>query len=430
MMRYGWRGAIAAVAVLGTVAPVRAAEGPAPVLAIARYTISTAAVPMSVGDMAPRSAPAAVSAQGTHLAYTEAAAESGQQTRALASPVWATVPHLEAARRLGLSGVESSLAMRASHPNGPGRAGTNVPGGPSVTAHADGMSALASASASVASVGGFAVAEELAGLSESTRDENAAVGRGVASVGRINVLGGLVALEGVLTRVKVVSDGVKAVIEGTTTVNRVTVDGHPVLLTSAGFVGLPAAAEERLAGLGLTIRVLERVDNIDGPGGSRSVGGVLIGYDSKAARTVLDARRADDRVAEAMPNAWATAADLLLANDQDVTLRFGQVAVHAAASPAAVVMGGAVSAPEGELLAPTADSPRNVSGSGDVTIDGDAEALAAGESTRFLTVADGVGIPVLLVGLALLTAMAMAVPLARLAQDAVETGSARRPDRF
>lgn len=414
-----------AVAAVGVVYPAGAADRSAPGLVLGGYSVSAAAVPMSLGDVSPKSAPAAVTSEAAHVAYTEAATESGQRSRALASPLWSALPETEAMQRLGIPGVESTLAMRAAHPGGPGRAGHHVAGGPAVAAAADGESAMASASASLASVGGLVLAEELAGLSESVREADTVVGRGQASIGRVQILGGLLVLEGVVTRVRVVSDGVKAVVEGNTTVNRVTVAGKPAALTSAGFIGLPEGLDEALTRLGITVRILETADAIDGPGGSRSVGGLMVRYDSKTARNTLDDRRVDDRITAAMPNQWGAFLAGVITNERDVTVRFGQVAVNAAASPEAAVPS-ALATPDGDVLARIGDQARLFEPGAGAYETAGGESVAASAPARIFRFAGGVGIPAILVALALLTALALAGPLSRIVQEAAESPSYRR----
>ena len=408
-----------AAAASAVAAPAGAATSPIPVgPALAAYTVSAAAVPMSLGDVRDRSSSAATTPDGTHVAYTEAATETGSRSRALASPFWSVSPNSDALRTLGVPGAESLVAVRASHPEGPGRAGTHLPGGPAVSASANGVNAIASAATSMATVAGFAVAEDLSGTSQSSKDDDGAVGRGLATVGKIQILGGLVSMEGVVTRVRVVSNGTRAVVEGNTTVNKVVVAGIPTSVTTEGFYKLPEPVAATLANMGLTVSLIQPADTIEGAGGSRSVGGVLVRYDSKVARMFLAQRALDDRILGLMPGRSAELIASLLGLQRDVTLRFGQVSVQAAATQA----GGAptvTAGPEGDVLGrvTASTSPVETDGPSFLSVDGD-EVAAAG-SPRFMKFAGGVGIPVMLVGLALLTALALALPLSRLVEEAV-----------
>ena len=420
VMRFGWRGVIAAAAAFGIAAPAGAATAPIPAgPSLSEYAVSTAAVPMSLGDLRAPSSTAATTANGTHVAYTEAATETGSRSRAMASPVWSVSPNSGAIQSLGVPGAESLVAVRARHPDGPNRAGTHVPGGPAVSASANGANAIASAAASMATVAGFAVAEELAGTSQSSKDDDdGAVGRGLATVGKVQILGGLISMEGVITRVKVVSNGTRAVVEGNTTVNKVVIAGIPTSLTAYGSPALPEPLKTGLADMGLTVSLIEPADTIEGAGGSRSVGGVLVRYDSKIGRMFLEERTLDNRLLNLLPDRGAQLTAALLGFQRDVTLRLGQVAVQAVATPAGAAPVGDVGG-EGEVLGRvTASSPEDVvDGPTFVTVDGD-EVAAAGQP-RFMKVAGGVGIPIVLVGLALLTALALALPLSRLVEEAV-----------
>lgn len=403
-------------AAAGAVTPALAADVRiAPPLA--QYSVATAAVPMSVIGANISGPP-----DPTHVAYTEARAETGGRSQAMASPVWTDFPGQRAAQRLHVPGADSLVAVRATHPDGPGRSATNLPGGPSAAATATGDAAFAAASASTSSVPGLAAADELAGQSQSSHDGDTVVGRGTATVGKLHVLGGLITIEGVLTRVRIVSDGVTAAVDGNTTVHRVVVAGAPASLTATGLGGLPAPIESMLADLGITVRLMEPADSISGGSGSRSVGGVLVHFDSTAARDVLDGRRAAQWATTAMPErlgAWVAG---LRDYDHDVTMRFGQVAVSAAVGGAqSVVPAGdqtARSGPPVSVLSGVDDSPLSVTPSA-VELAPDGE-IAAGSFQRFVDIAGGAGIPATLIALAIVTAIAFAVPLARVVEEAAE----------
>lgn len=400
----------------GAAAPAMAAGVRVP-QAIATYSVATAAVPMSVIG-----ARLTDSTHPTHVAYTEAASESGGRSAALASPVWTEFPGQRAADRLHVPGAASLVAVRATYPGGPDRSASNIPGGPSASATASVESAFAAASASAASVPGLAAADEMTGQSQAARDADKVVGRGTATVGKVHILGGLITLEGVLTRVRIVSDGVRAVVDGDTTVHRVVVAGVPASLTATGLRGLPAPVEQLLAQLGVTVRLVEPADSLAGGSGSRSVGGVHVRFDADAARQLLDGRRAAAWVAEATPERLAAWLGAMQEHGGDLTLRFGQVAVSAVADAPAAAMIAETTRQSGSGLAVLsgqnveAGEPAAVTANV-VPVDGE---IATGSIRRFVEIAGGAGIPATLIALAIVTALAFAVPLARVVEEAAE----------
>lgn len=404
-----------AVVAAGTAAPAVAAELKA-VAPLARYAVTTAAVPMSVIG-----ARITDSTYPTHVAYTEAQSESGGRSSALASPVWTDFPGQRVADRLHVPGAASLVAVRASYPGGPDRSASNVPGGPSATATATSEAAFAAASASTASVQGLAIADEMAGQSQAAGDGDNVVGRGTATVGKVHVLGGLITIEGVLTRVRIVSDGVRAVVDGDTTVHRVVVAGVPASLTATGLRGLPEPVEQLLAQLGVTVRLVEPADSLAGGSGSRSVGGVLVRFDSAAARQLFDGRRAPAWAAEATPEPLAAWLGAMQEHRGDVTLRFGQVAVSAVADAPAATMIAETTRQSGSALAVL--SGQDVAAGEPAAVAADVlpvDEVAAGSVRRFVEIAGGAGIPASLIALAIVTALAFAVPLARVVEEAAE----------
>jgi hypothetical protein len=133
-------------------------------------------------------------------------------------------------------------------------------------------------------------------------DPEGAVAMAEASSNDVALLGGLIKIDSVITRATARSDGVKGTVAGTTTVSGAEVAGTKVIIDNAGVhvadQNTSTAAQQQalnqvLNQAGVTMELAPPVDTHAGPKASRSLNGLLIRIKSETLEPIIAALPAE-----------------------------------------------------------------------------------------------------------------------------------------
>ena len=248
-----------------------------------------------------------------NFGYSESSLRSGPSAYGLGSILWpgqvvAALPpflQVEIERQSGqkFPAELPKYPIRAEsfHPQGPATASTDLG-----TMH---MSSTAKADAAEGvsylnrfSFPGIGSIGNQSSMSSSGFDPEGAVAMTEAAAGDISLLGGVIKIDSVVTRATARSDGAKATVAGATTVAGAEVAGQAVVIDSTGVhiadqgidaVAAQQAVNQALASAGISIELGAPVDTIEGPKGSRALGGVLIRAKTSTLEPLIAALPAD-----------------------------------------------------------------------------------------------------------------------------------------
>lgn len=307
------------------------------------------------------------------------------------------------------------------YPQGPTDANTEL-GGSRMTAQAREQFAEAAAHVDRSGFPGLGESGAVTAFSRSSLEGDLVVSESFSSADDVSLLGGFIEIDSVVTRAKATSDGRTAEVSGRTVVIGARVDGNEVSIDNSGVhvfgeggdpgSSIPAQQLQAvLAENGLTIIVADPIDTIEGPVGSRSLGGLLIRFDADALRQHLAGLPEDLRS--------EIEQDVLLS--QDVTLSVASAAVTAGASEAfdlgPVVLPTVVSAGTTASTAPTSilippDVGGQTTGSAPSPPTGGS---LTGDTTLATAPTPFEGVPVPIVVLLVVGAMIATAPMVRLA---------------
>jgi hypothetical protein len=278
-----------------------------------------------------------------NLAYSESSLRSGPSGYGLGSIAWPG--QVAAGLPSFLQGEierQGNFEFPADLPNYPVRAESFHPQGPHEASTDAGTthmrsSANADEAEGVAYLNRFFFpalggAGNQSSMSSSGFDPEGAVAMAEASANDVSLLGGLVTIDSVVSRLTARSDGVTGKVAGTTTVTGAEIGGTGVVIDSSGVhigdqegIGTAAAQQavnQALASAGVSIELAEPVDTVQGAQASRSLGGLLI--------------RAKDSTLEplivALPDDLEKQFRSQLTLDQEVTIQLAPAAVTAGAA--------------------------------------------------------------------------------------------------
>ncbi len=168
-------------------------------------------------------------------------------------------------------------------------------------------------------------------MSSSGFDPEGAVAMTEASANDVSLFDGLLKFDSVVTRATARSDGEKASVAGATNVAGAEVAGQAVVVDATGVrvadqgidaVAAQQAVNQALASAGISIELGAPVDTIEGPKGTRALGGVLV----RARSSVLDPLIA------ALPAELQSQVRGQLTLDQEFTIQLAPAAVTAGAA--------------------------------------------------------------------------------------------------
>jgi hypothetical protein len=176
----------------------------------------------------------------------------------------------------------------------------------------------------------------MSGTTSSTTTDTAATAAASSTVGGVSLLSGFVNIGTVTSTATASSDGTTGTLTGATTVANATIAGEAVTITGSGIsaagkneaLALPISALNTLLGeLGITIKVTNAVDSVQGAIASRTLNGLQVTINL----TTLDS--AAYKFASLLPAKLTSALPVAIPDGQVVTIDLGTVTVSSAASP-------------------------------------------------------------------------------------------------
>jgi len=172
----------------------------------------------------------------------------------------------------------------------------------------------------------------MSGTTSSTNTDTAATAAASSTVGGVSLLSGFVNIGTVTSTATASSDGTTGTLTGTTTVANATIAGEAVTITSSGIsvagkneaLALPISALNTLLGeLGITIKVTNPVDSVQGATASRTLDGLQVAINL----TTLD--KAAYKFTSLLPAKFPVA----IPDGQIITTDLATVTVSSSASP-------------------------------------------------------------------------------------------------
>ncbi|HYZ91779.1 MAG TPA: hypothetical protein VFA34_05220 [Actinomycetota bacterium] len=277
-----------------------------------------------------------------NFGYSETSLRSGPSAYGLGSILWpgqvaAAVPSFLQADIERQSGQKFPVNI----PNYPVRAESFHPQGPATTSTDFGTMHMSSTAKETAAEGtsyvnrfafpGIGLIGNQTSMSSSGFDSQGAVSMAEAAANDVSLFGGMVKIGSVVTRLTARSDGVKATVAGTTEVGRAEVAGNAVVIDATGVhvadqgidaVAAQQAVNQALASTGISIELGTAIDTIQGPQGSRALGGLLIRAKSSALEPLV----------AALPPDLQSQIRGQLTLDQEFTIQLAPAAVTAGAA--------------------------------------------------------------------------------------------------
>ncbi len=217
-----------------------------------------------------------------HQAYSEARHETGPTGHGTASMLW---PGSTAANFGGFFGFPNyPVRSEAFYPQGPPDHVSNDGGTLTMKTHSDDAKTEASTSTQSVPGGPVGTIGSLTSSSATTIESARVVSAGTAAASDINLLNGVIHIGSVVTEAKAITDGTVGTVEGQTSVTGATVGGTPVTVDSTGIHGpatiplAPNPAQAALDQLGVSIKVAEPVDTVNGADSARTAGGLVVTF--------------------------------------------------------------------------------------------------------------------------------------------------------
>lgn len=269
------------------------------------------------------------------------------------------------------------------YPQGPAQNSSDVGGGVSMATEARERLARAVTTGSKAGFPGLVSASDMNASSFSGIRDGIAVSEAQTAIKEMSVLNGLIEVKSFRIVKTVTSDGVKATIGGSEDLSGLTIAGVHVFGVQPGGprVGDQGIAwdqarkqiHDRLEPQGITVKLVQSEQRVDGASASSHVPGVAITLDSHAMAAFADSLPEPLRTAlrnpgsgplgqgyNQLPGPVAGAADSIVQFDQSMTVILGDVSVNSVASTpfdaSAPVIPGAQPPPSfdgGAVLIPT-----------------------------------------------------------------------------
>jgi hypothetical protein len=390
-----------------------------------------------------------------HVSYATATLESGPVGHAIGSAVWPGPPAANvgnfardsatsqflggctggcprdqfAALFAQLPSLNYPVRAETFSPQGPFDAHNGAPGLADMSSHAKDFEADATSSVASGSLPGVVSAGVMFATGRSLVEDGKAVAEATSSVKGINLLGGLITADSVVSTAKAVSDGATATVSGRTVIHGFKIQGQGFDIDDKGFhsgnQNTPVAsvindnAKAYLDQAGITLLVAGPSDTVKGPLGQRTVGGLLVSFDTgKLAPYVAR-----------LPAQMQSFINDNIVLDKTITFVFGGVTVRSAATPVFALLD--------DVLSGTADTPSLAEGASDAggapasvlgdqlaalqagtAPPGDAGAPALVAARGPFTPVDFKGLPAALVGILLLVGAGLAGGLHELTRRA------------
>ncbi|MCU1602327.1 MAG: hypothetical protein JWO22_3036 [Frankiales bacterium] len=227
--------------------------------------------------------------------YTLASVKSGPNARAVTSTLWPGNLLGEGLAQVAAGAPAYPLKGEARYPDKP-YDHPGVDNGQLSGAHAEGLTATATADGTPTNKPGQVMVGAVNAVSNATVDEkNVAVGTATSAVQDVDLLGGVIHVGSVASTLSTSSDGTKSRSTGTTTVSGLTIAGQAFSVDDKGLhaagsgsalpgLDTPAAVSDKL---GITAHVINQSAGTMANGISRAAGGLVIKVDTAPLRAAL-----------------------------------------------------------------------------------------------------------------------------------------------
>jgi hypothetical protein len=218
-----------------------------------------------------------------HEAYSEARQESGPTGHSVSSVLW---PGSTAANAGSFFGFPNyPVRSEAFFPQGPADHVSNDGGTLTMKTHSDDSKSEASTTTQSVPGGPVGLIGSLTSTATTTVESAQVVAAATAAANDINLLNGVIHIGSVATDAKAITDGTLGTVEGQTLVTGTTINGVPVTVDQAGIHAstttipfAPNPAQSTLDALGVTIRVAQPVDTVNGADAARTAGGLEVTF--------------------------------------------------------------------------------------------------------------------------------------------------------
>jgi hypothetical protein len=226
--------------------------------------------------------------------YTLASVSAGPNARAIASTVWPGNLFGEGLAQVAAGAPPYPLKAESRYPDKPYTA-SGVDGGVLTNSSALGLDATATADGAPTNKPGQVTVGGVTSTSTATvTDKDVALGTAVSAVHDVNLLGGLIHLGDVTTRLTTSTDGKVAVSAGSTTVSGLTiggvgytVDDKGVHVASQGSALPPLATPKQLDDLGISVQAITQTSTKTANSASRTASGLVIRVDTVTLKAAL-----------------------------------------------------------------------------------------------------------------------------------------------
>lgn len=226
--------------------------------------------------------------------YTLASVSAGPNARAIASNLWPGNLFGEGLAQVAPGAPPYPLKAESRYPDKPYTA-SGVDGGVLTSSSAMGLDATATADGAPTNKPGQVTVGAITSTSTATvTDKDLALGTAVSAVHDISLLGGLIHVGDVTTRLTTSSDGTSATSTGSTTVSGLTVGGvgyavddKGVHVASQGSALPPLATPQQLDDLGISVRAITQTSTKTANSATRTASGLVIRVDTVALRAAL-----------------------------------------------------------------------------------------------------------------------------------------------
>jgi len=218
-----------------------------------------------------------------HEAYSQARHETGPTGHSLSSVLW---PGSTAANAGSFFGFPNyPVRSESFFPQGPADHVSNDGGTLTMKTHSDDSKSEASTTTQSVPGGPVGLIGSLTSTASTTVESARVVSAATAAANDISLLNGVIHIGSVVTDAKAISDGTTGTVEGETVVTGTTVAGVPVTVDQSGIHAAtttipfaPNPAQSALDQMGVTIRVAQPVDTVNGADAARTAGGLVVTF--------------------------------------------------------------------------------------------------------------------------------------------------------
>jgi hypothetical protein len=281
--------------------------------------------------------------EGT-LSYTATRLANGPQARALSSSIWPGTAFGDGFATICECDEDWFVRADARYPDGEQEVEQALPTGGGMRAAANGVDVVSTAQAGESPNEEAMVYGDMRSRSTSTVEDAVAIATADSRVQEISLLGGVITIESVRTKLTATSDMASAATEGRTKIDGLVIGGYGYAVDEdglrpveedepqEGIVPLPseeAPGEAELSEhLGIEVELVPHEEEITDADARRKAGGLRVSIDTA---TIKDSAQWNDIVG-ALPPELAVHFAAVLALGPQIDFVFGRAEVHAAAT--------------------------------------------------------------------------------------------------